>query len=113
MGSKRQVGSVAVLAVMLGLLAAFFAGSAAVAQAGGCVDKVEVESPDDVPTQYGSVEIQPGETFTADIRYWTTAPDTLNWIHGFNGTIRLSVMRPDGDSRHQRVCASGDCSVLR
>lgn len=96
MRSRQLVAAVVVLSASFAAIAALVSGSAAIAQAGGCLDKVEIKSPDEVASRFGAVEIQPGETFTTTIRYPTTAPGTLPWIHSFNAEIRLSVMRADG-----------------
>lgn len=74
----------------------FTPATAQVDGGGGCLDKLEIETPDESATTFGAVTLAPGETFRADIKHWTSAPTAATWRSGFNSEIRLSPMLDDG-----------------
>ncbi len=72
------------------------AGTAAAAADGGCIDKLEIETPGETASEFGSVQLEPGETFTANVRHWTSEPTGATWRTGFNSEAGLSILRADG-----------------
>ena len=83
-------------ALLVGAITAGAFEAAPVEAAGGCLDKLEIETPGPRATTFGAVDLAPGETFRATIRHWTSHPTALTFRHSFNSEIRLSPMLADG-----------------
>jgi len=109
-----------VASILASLLVAM-APTPAVAQdpgGGGCLDELEIETPDEKATTFGAVTLAAGETFSAEIKHWTSAPTAFSWVSGFNSEIRLSPMLDDGfpgyasTSQRRSFAADGPWSTL-